>query len=111
MADPQPVQLSLSDVLKAFSGSLAVILGLISVLYARLNSDIKGHDISLSSGNQEFHEIGQKLATIAAQISSLDDVEDVTSEKVEKIEASVKALNDRLLVLETKYGMTSRGAA
>ena len=87
----------------ALIGSVTLIVGMVGVLYKRLNDDIKGHDDKLNAGIKRFSEIGEKLVSIGEKIQSIEKEDAFELEEIDRLELEIKSLHSRLLIIETEH--------
>ena len=92
-----------TEVWGALVGCFTVILGLIAVLWTRLNNDIKGHETKLNTGSEEFQDIREELVRIQEHIKTLKANELVTCTELDRITADIKTISDKLLVMKTQH--------
>lgn len=72
MAEPQPLaQSHPKELWGALVGAATIIMALVSILYNRLNGDIKGHDESLENGEKRFQVQGEKLERLSTQFEEI----------------------------------------
>jgi cell division protein FtsB len=92
-----------SEVWTALVGSITLIGGLVTVLYKRLNADIQDNKGRLDKGADAFSDVGRQLVSIGEKLKALENLEDFSGTEIETLEAEIKKLNDRLLILETEH--------
>jgi septal ring factor EnvC (AmiA/AmiB activator) len=87
----------------ALVGSVAAVVALVGVLYSRINSDIKTHEIKLEAGANQFHNIGSQLITVGEQIRSITVAFEGENGELAKLEKELRDLHTRLTVIETEH--------
>ena len=87
----------------ALVGSVGVVVALVSVLYNRINSDIKSHDTKLDAGTLQFQTIGSQLIRVGEQMVSVTAAYDGSNEELDRLDTTLRELHNRLLVIETEH--------
>ena len=98
-----------AEIWGALGGATTLIIGLVTVLWNRQNSDIKAHDIKLDAGQAAFSGIGEKLVKIGEQIKALELEDSYEGEELDRLELDIKDLNKRLLIIETEHKHCYKG--
>lgn len=104
MAEPQTLaQNHPFEVWGALVGSVTLVLGMVTVLYNRLNKDITGQQTQLDSGAKAFIEVGKELVRVAEKLAALQDGASASAEEMDQLKSDIKRLHDKVLVLETEH--------
>lgn len=104
MAEPQTLATAFpTEVWTALGGGVTLIIGLVSLLWDRQNSDIKDHAAKLDSGQKAFSGIGEQFVKIGEQLKALEKEDAYECEELDRLELDLKDLTSRLLVLETEH--------
>lgn len=98
----------------ALIASVSAVVLLVGVLYKRLNEDIKAGETKhealkkeietkLENGRKEFTTIGEELARIGEKLITLFKEEEFELAEIDRLEADIKNLHTRLLIIETEH--------
>jgi septal ring factor EnvC (AmiA/AmiB activator) len=104
MADPQTLAQSHPvEVWTALGGSVTVIMTLVAVLYARLNSDLKQHELKLEAGQKEFEKLRERQTRAEEKIAQLKDEDTFHDEELDRLELELKTIDKDFRKLETEH--------
>jgi len=86
MSDPKTLAQSFpAETWAALIACFTVICGLVTMLYNRLNSDIKAHDTQLENGRTTFENIGKMIVRLEEIVKKLSEKEDNSGDEFEEI--------------------------
>lgn len=88
-----------------FLGAVAALMGLLGILYRRINSDINGLSVQLASGVAKFAEIDSKLAGIAERLGNIDRDDTSSDSKIVECREAVDEVRLALARLQTEHIM------
>lgn len=104
MAEPQTLAAGHpTETWAALIGSITIIGGLVTVLWKRLNDDVKAQEQKLETGAQTFIDIGKRLVQIGEQIEALEREDEFEGGELDRLELDIKDLQKRLLIIETEH--------
>lgn len=104
MADPQTLAASHSaEVWTAFCGAVTIIGGLVTVLYNNMSKSIKDNSTRLDNGQKEFEALKIEQGKINEQIKALKEEDEFENEELDRLDTTLRGLNDRLNTLETEH--------
>lgn len=92
-----------AEVWVALLGSLTIIGSLLVLLYKRINSDIKDVCNDVEEAFDGIGKCREKIAAIETNMAQFATHNVLASKLVDDIEAELKALSDRMLVVETEH--------
>lgn len=109
MAEPQTLAGTFpTEVWAALGGATTLIVGLVTVLWNRQNTDIKAHDEKLTAGQTAFIGIGEKLVLIGYQLKALEKEDSYQDGEMDRLELDIKALTKQLTILQTEHSSCPR---
>lgn len=100
MADKSLVEAFPAEAWAAILASFSIIGTLVTVLYKRLNSDIKAHDTQLENGRKQFEEIGKELVKLGEGFKKLSEAGTDSDKEVEELWEAIENLKDRFQSME-----------
>jgi peptidoglycan hydrolase CwlO-like protein len=95
----------------ALIACFTVICGLASILYNRLNLDIKAHDIQLENGRNAFENIGKMIVRLEEIVKKLSEKEDNYSDDLNEIRRELTHLKSDFHELEVDCAKQHGGKA
>ena len=104
MAEPHLVaQVHPAETWAALGATVTIIIGLVTVLYNRLNADIRAHEIKLEAGVKAFSEISGKLEKISEQIRTIKERCGFVDEELDRLDLEIRNLLHDFTVLKTEH--------
>jgi len=98
------------DLWAALGVSVSMIAGLVTYIWAKQNTDIKGIsdevklvNTRLDVGVKAFSGIGEQIVRIGEQIKALEKEDIYEGEEMDRLDLDIKLLNNRLLIIETEH--------
>jgi len=98
------------DLWAALGVSVSMIAGLVTYIWAKQNTDIKGIsdevklvNTRLDVGMRAFSSIGEQMVKIGEQIKSLEKEDAYELEEMDRISMDIKILTTHLTILETEH--------
>lgn len=104
MADPQPLaQTHPAEVWGAFGAACSIILVLVTVLYNRLNRDIKDCNTRLDNGQQAFEDIKVNQGRMDERMKVIDADFESVNEELDRLDNSDRDIDGRLKTIEVEH--------
>jgi len=104
MADPQPLaQTHPVEVWAALVGACSIILALITVLYNRLNRDIKDCNTRLDNGQKAFEEIKVVQGRMDERLKVVDADFETVNEELDRLDNTDRGMDSRLKTIEVEH--------
>ena len=111
MSEPQTLAAQHpAEVYTLLGFTCTAIIGFLTLLYKRQNSDIKGAydevdaaNARLDEGQKAFAAIGEQFVKIGEQIKALEKSDEASDVELDRICLDVKNLNHDLTVIQTEH--------
>jgi len=103
MADQSLAATHPGEVWAALGGAVTLVVALVTVLWKRMNEDIKGHDSKLSNGQKVFQDHGERLIKTEQKIESAGKEDDFLREEIDRIDMDIREIEKRLRSLELDH--------
>lgn len=104
MSDPQPLaQTHPVEVWAALVGACSIILALVTVLYNRLNRDIKDCNTRLDNGQKAFEDIKISQGRMEERLKMIDADFNAANEELDRLDNADRGMDGRLKTIEVEH--------
>lgn len=104
-ADPQTLAQSHSaEVWAAFCGTVTLIIGLVAVLYSRLNKDNADLWKQVEKFRKDLEDCKIDAGKLWTEIKTLKEEDAFENQELDRLDTTIRGINDRLTRLEAEHG-------